>query len=272
MNRIYFNQADKRWANHPYPSKQLPKATIKSGGCGPTSGAMIISNMTSEIITPDQMGDLFRSAGYRVNGGTSGNAFPYIARKWGLICNVNVKLDDAVACLKRGGMVIANVKAGGVFSTGGHYIVLAYMKDNNTIAVFDPYMYTNKFNTPSRKNKVTVSGNTVFISYQNMKQYGNYSNLYCYEPKSVTPQNKYKNGDIIEIDTPMYYTGAQQYKSYLYDTTVEQPWISEETKSLIKNDNLLARATFVWDEGEVSLVQVFNDQFRIKSKYITRKL
>ena len=27
MNRIYFSQADNRWANHPYPSSKYPKAT-----------------------------------------------------------------------------------------------------------------------------------------------------------------------------------------------------------------------------------------------------
>lgn len=87
---------------------------------------------------------------------------------------------------------------------------------------------------------------------------------------STTP--KYNQGDAVEINTPMYFTGAVEGNRYLYDDTAETFWIGPDTKSLIKNDNLLARATFVWDEGDVSLVQVFNDQFRIKSKYIRRKL
>ena len=57
MNRIYFSQADKRWANHPYPSSKYPKATIKSGGCGATSAAMIISSFVKTIY-PNQMGDI----------------------------------------------------------------------------------------------------------------------------------------------------------------------------------------------------------------------
>lgn len=279
MSKIYFNQADSRWANHPYPSPSLPGAIIKSGGCGPTSGAMIISSMTNETITPAKMGDLFRQTGYRVNRGTSGNAFPYIGKKWGLECNVRVKLDDAVACLKRGGMVVANVKAGSVFSTGGHFIVLAYMKDNNTIAVFDPYMYNGKFNTSSRRNKVTVSGNTVFISYTNMKNYGNYSYLYCFEPKKVQPSTTdYKNGDYVEIDTPMYYTGHSLNNMHYYDTTAEQLYINEQIKSLIKNDRLNARVLFVcYAENDSALIEIFNgepfcQQFRIKKQYITKKL
>lgn len=259
MNKIYYNQADKRWANHPYPSPSLPKATIKSGGCGATSAAMIISNMTNENIFPSAMGDLFRQTGYRVNGGTSGNAFPYIARKWGLECNVKVKLDDAVACLKRGGMVVANVKAGGVFSTGGHYIVLAYMKDGNTIAVFDPYMYSGKFNTSFRKNKVRVSGNTVFISYSNMKNYGNYSNLYCFEPKQVVnPSSKFSAGEYAELKVNVGICCERENDRLQVDDGHTQFLVH---KSLVKNGVLLARVQVAYAQGEDYIVEVFGDQF-----------
>lgn len=206
MGKVYYNQADSRWAKHPYPSTSYKNATIKSGGCGPTSAAMIVSSF-KETVLPSRMGDIFRQNGYRASSGTSGNAFPFVARKWGLTCNVKVKLDDAVACLRRGGMVVANVRGGSVFSTGGHYIVLAYMKDNNTIAVFDPYMYANKFNTASRRNKVSVSGNTVFISYSNMKNYGLYSNLYCFE--APVTQNK----------VPTQVSSASKYSTGTYQTT-----------------------------------------------------
>lgn len=206
MGKVYYNQADSRWARHPYPSSSYPNATIKSGGCGPTAGAMIVSSF-KETILPSQMGDIFRQNGYRASSGTSGNVFPFVARKWGLTCNVKVRLDDAIACLRRGGMVVANVRGGSVFSTGGHYIVLAYMKDNNTIAVFDPYMYANKFNTASRRNKVSVSGNTVFISYSNMKNYGLYSNLYCFE--APVTQNK----------VPTQVSSASKYSTGTYQTT-----------------------------------------------------
>ena len=48
--KVYYNQADSRWANHPYPSRELPKATIKSGGCGPTCAAMVVSSFKETII------------------------------------------------------------------------------------------------------------------------------------------------------------------------------------------------------------------------------
>lgn len=203
MSRIYYNQMDSRWRNHPYPaSGGYEKKTIGTSGCGPTCAAMVVSSLTGNIVRPDTMGDIFREQGYRVPGGTNSNAFYYVAKRWGLECNRKVRLDDAVDCLKRGGMVIANVKAGGVFSTGGHYIVLSAMKDVNTIIVFDPYMYSNKFNTAFRRNKVQVNGNIVYISYQNMKEYGNYTNLFCYEaPNKPVKEEKHKAGETIVVSS-----------------------------------------------------------------------
>lgn len=275
MSKVYYSQADSRWANYPYPSSSYPKATIKSGGCGPTSGAMIISSL-KETIFPNQMGDIFRANGYRAASGTSGNAFPFIAKKWDLTCNVRVKLDDAIACLKRGGMVVANVKAGSVFSTGGHYIVLAYMKDENTIAIFDPYLYAGKFNTASRKGKVVVSGNTVFISYQNMKNYGNYSNLYCFEP-STTPKpvpsgSKYFAGQSVVVTIPIYKTGStngdlvQVENRNMDDPNKKQFWIN---KSVIENDKVHALGTVCYAEGKLYIVQVFTELFWVKEDNIS---
>lgn len=182
MSRVYYNQADSRWANYPYPSKELPKATIKSGGCGPTSCAMIVSSLKN-IVTPVDMARLFLDNGLRANGGTSSKAFNWISNKFGIDMIETTNVDKAIDTLCSGGMCIAHCKAGGVFSTGGHYIVLAYMKNSNTICVFDPYLYKNKFNTSSRKGKVTVNGNDVYVTIDNFKKYSNCTRLFCYRPE-----------------------------------------------------------------------------------------
>ena len=52
MNKVYYNQADPRWANHPYTAPSYSNATVKSSGCGPTCGAMVISSC-KETIYPD---------------------------------------------------------------------------------------------------------------------------------------------------------------------------------------------------------------------------
>ena len=64
MNKVYYNQADPRWANHSYTAPSYPNATVKSSGCGPTCGAMIISSC-KETIYPDAMCDLAKANGYK---------------------------------------------------------------------------------------------------------------------------------------------------------------------------------------------------------------
>lgn len=67
MSKVYYNQADPRWANHPYTCDVdgYRDKTIKSSGCGVTCGAMIISSC-KETIYPDAMGDIAMANGYRV--------------------------------------------------------------------------------------------------------------------------------------------------------------------------------------------------------------
>ena len=165
-------------------------------------------------------------------------------------------------------MVIANVKGGSVFSTGGHYIVLAYMKDDNTIAVFDPYMYTGKFNTSSRRNKVTVSGNTVFISYKNMKDYGNYSNLYCYEPKKIIkPTTNFSAGEYAELRVNVGVCCERENDRLQVDDGHTQFLVH---KSLVKDGVLLARVQIAYAQGEDYIVEVFGDQFWTKQKNLRK--
>lgn len=82
----------------------------------------------------------------------------------------------------------------------------------------------------------------------------------------------YANGQAIEIDVPFYFTGAVEGDRYQYDNKTEICWIHSDTKTLLKNDRLHARATFVFDKGDTCAVQVFNDQFLIKKSEIVRAL
>lgn len=88
----------------------------------------------------------------------------------------------------------------------------------------------------------------------------------------INNEKKYNNGDIIEIDTPFAFTGAMQNNKYMHDTEVEQKWVSLDTHQEVKDNRLIARATFLFEEGENAGVQVFNDQFKIDKKYIRKKL
>ena len=187
MSKVYYSQADSRWANYPYPSSAHPKATIKTSGCGPTSAGMIVSSLKITK-TPKDMARLFLNNGQRGAEGTKNSAFSWTANKFGLDMIETTNIDKAIEVLRKDGMCVAICSAGGVFSTGGHYIVLAYMRDNNTICVFDPYLYKNKFNTPSRKGKVTVNGNDVYITIDNFKKYARCVRLFCYNKQTVKPK------------------------------------------------------------------------------------
>ena len=270
MNRIYYNQADSRWASHPYPSKIHPKATIKSGGCGATSAAMIVSSMV-QTIYPNQMGDIFLANNYRANEGTDPRGFYFIANKYGLRMAKSIYIKDAISCLKNGGMVIAHLYNGkkSLFSTGGHYVVLSEYR-NGTIIVYDPYLYSGKFNNGNRR-KVKVSGVECRISEWNFKHYNDY-NLYCYYGLKVEP-SKYKAGQDVEIDVPITPTGATMQNTQvggedvMVDNGKNQFWVHE---SIIKNNHIIARAKICFASGKSYMVQIFNRQFWIEEKNIKK--
>ena len=94
----------------------------------------------------------------------------------------------------------------------------------------------------------------------------------------INGTSEYKQGQAVEINTPFYFTGGVEGDLYLYDNKVRQNnkdnlcRVHTDTKSLVKYDRLIARATFVFDEGDRCLVQVFNDQFWIKKSEITKIL
>ena len=79
----YYNQADNRWANHQYASPTHPQANLKTSGCGPTSAAMIITNMVKKIL-PNEMADILKNNGYRANEGTSLEAFNWLGKNYNL--------------------------------------------------------------------------------------------------------------------------------------------------------------------------------------------
>lgn len=163
----YFNQNN--YSNIPYPSPTLPKATVASGGCGVVCGAMIISNLTSQAINPVYMASFAIKSGARVVGGTDMNKLANaISKEFGLKFTTTNDENILAQHLKAGGMAIANVGGDrpnytGVFSNGGHYVVVAGMSGNEVI-ILDPGFYSNKFLKAGRRGKVTIRGNECICS------------------------------------------------------------------------------------------------------------
>lgn len=184
MNKVYYNQCDPRWANHPYPSPSLPNATIGSGGCGVTCAAMVISS-SKETIYPDAMGDISMENGYRVDGGTSDGLFFYIADRWGLEIEQIHSSYDALDYCKRGYFVVMCC-AEGLWTTGGHFI-LAVGGDGDRIEIYDPYLYAGKFDRYGREGKVDVEGYSCWVQIDTFKEYSNVQRLYAIKVEGVEP-------------------------------------------------------------------------------------
>lgn len=113
--------------------------TIATSGCGPTALAMVISYRTGEQVTPE---DIVSWAGNRYwdygANGTSWSIFSAGAAHYGIGSVTQTNSADAVLqALKEGKPVISSQSAG-LFTNGGHFIVLRGVTADGRVLVNDP--------------------------------------------------------------------------------------------------------------------------------------
>ena len=186
----YYSQLDSRWKNKLYTSTGKKTQTIGSSGCGPTSAAMVITTIRGSI-TPDKVADLFVEHGYRsANNGTYLSAFRAIADEFIMCLNETTNLDGAVEMLRDNFICVASCGTG-LFTSGGHYIVIVGV-EGNTLKIYDPYLYAGKFETSTRRGKVTVKGNTVYCSIDNFRKYANAQYFFAYQNTGESKPNNDK--------------------------------------------------------------------------------
>jgi len=132
-NIPYYNQTDIRWATNSYGN-----STIYSGGCGPTSLAMVVSGLTGRT-TPDIVADWSYRNGHRAEGQgsywslmTDGGAYYGLQVEQVSRRNPN----KIVQALSEGYPVIASMGPGH-FTRGGHFIVLRGITADGKILVHD---------------------------------------------------------------------------------------------------------------------------------------
>lgn len=175
----YYSQIDSRWKNKIYSSIGNASQTMGSSACGPTCAAMVVSSIKGTI-TPPEMADLYVKYGFRsANNGTYWSAFRWTADVFDIGYKEVYKLDEVVELLNDNYMVVVAC-GNGLFTTGGHFIVI-YGIEGDTLKIYDPYLYSGKFNTSTRRGKVTVDGNTVYCSVDNFRQYANYSIFFAFK-------------------------------------------------------------------------------------------
>lgn len=185
----YISQIDSRWRYYPYTSTGNSSQTIGSSGCGVASAAMIIDSIVGNV-SVTELADTFVANGYRsANSGTYWSAYRAIADEFNIEYTETNNIDKMINLLRNHHYIIASC-GNGLFTSGGHYIVL-YGIDGDTIKIYDPYLYAGKFDTATRRGKVVVNGNTVYCSISNFKKYANYKQFFCYKynPNTVNTSN-----------------------------------------------------------------------------------
>ena len=261
----YYSQIDTRWKNIIYSSVGDGSQTIGSSGCGPTSAAMVVSSIKGTI-TPDTMSSLFVKYGYRsANNGTYWSAYRAIADEFNIGYTETSDIQKALDLLKNNNYVICSV-GNGLFTTGGHYIVLIGIEEN-TLKIYDPYLYNGKFDTSTRRGKVEVSGNTIYCSIDNFKKYANYKQFFCYQN---TNHSKYSAGQRVLVDIPVgiaCYSGNYALVDDLRGTQNSQFWIH---KSILTNDSrVYGLGTIAYAGGKNYVVQIFSEQFWCQESNMT---
>jgi hypothetical protein len=127
--------------------------------------AMILDNMLGLTTDPIAMDTYSLNHGARDNGGTNmitlANA---IIKDYPLAYVTTNDEAQLLMHLKNGGIAIGNVGGNrenyvGVYSSEGHFIVVAGIDASGKIIVLDPGYYPGKFNLSGRTGKVATVGN-----------------------------------------------------------------------------------------------------------------
>lgn len=142
-------------------------------------------------ITPDTIADLFVRYGYRsANDGTYWSAFRAVADEFDIGYEETTDIQRALQLLESKRLVVASC-GNGLFTTGGHFIVLTGIENGN-IKIYDPYLYAGKFDTSTRRGKVTVNGNTVYCPIDNFTNYANAKGFFCFAYDEEVKENNTK--------------------------------------------------------------------------------
>lgn len=137
---IYYDQTWDAYASYRYGNQ-----TIGGYGCGPTSMAMVISNLTGTIIKPTTMGDWSYANGFFVSGrGTAYGLFPAASAKYGITCTTMSAYDKEgiVSALKQGKLLLTVVGYGD-FTRGRHFLLIRGITDDGKLLLADSGRYEN---------------------------------------------------------------------------------------------------------------------------------
>ena len=90
----------------------------------------------------------------------------------------------------------------GCLQHGGHFVLIYGYEDTNgdgqcnsgdRFKIYDPYLYSGKFNLRTRRGKATVEGNTVYVEKEIFRAYANYSRFFAFKNDRSIQDNTEKN-------------------------------------------------------------------------------
>ena len=148
-----YDFARKAYYNQDIPNRIIKGTnTIKRYGCGQCCTAMALEYCLDAKIEPQTLSECFslNSGSYHWIGKTE-------AEKRGIKAEYTNDINKVVSALKMG-CVVMSIQGKGIFTSGGHYILLIGMKDGK-IAVQDPaaqtrtYRISGKLYTPAEVDK-----------------------------------------------------------------------------------------------------------------------
>lgn len=199
----YYSQIDSRWKNKLYTSTGNSSQTMGSSACGPTCSAMVVSSIKGTIL-PTTMADLYVQYGFRsANNGTYWSAFRWTADVFDIGYKEVQRLNDVCDLLEQNYMIISAC-GNGLFTTGGHFILIYGYEDTNgsgqcdsgdRLKIYDPYLYSGKFNLSTRRGKAQVEGNTVYVEKEVFRAYANYSGFFAF--KNDRTDTKEDNANVV---------------------------------------------------------------------------
>ena len=147
---------------------------MKKAGCGVTSMAMVIANLSDSTVTPLQTNKEATEYGYcSGDTGTSPDYFKKAAEKYKLTIksktktnstNIEESANEIVNTIRNGGLVIINVNPSWLNHSSGHYLVAKGIDENGNLVIADPY--ADSLTTPVRNN---ISAEEIIKNYVDNK-------------------------------------------------------------------------------------------------------
>lgn len=133
---IYYAQTDSAYASHPYAGSDMGNA-----GCGPSCMAMVITNFTDTVVTPDTLGDWCTARGFAVNGrGTAYAMFPEACKKYGIeLSYLNCGEKEEIEQALRSGKLIMCIVGKGDFAGNRHFLLIRGITNDGKLLVANSY-------------------------------------------------------------------------------------------------------------------------------------